>query len=69
MRYAEHVKKCFGEEYVFEIGDWAVTTENILFLNKGTRVKIIDVGARGYDLIDEYGNMVIETGWDCICKE
>lgn len=73
MIYAEFVKKEFGAEYVFEIGDWVVTTKERRCLahsfEKGTRVKIVDVSGMGYDLMDEYGNIIIETGWDCVSKE
>ena len=68
MKYADFVKKEFGEGYIFEVGDLVVATEDILFLPKNTKVKIIGVSARGYDLVDEYGNKVIETGWNRVCK-
>lgn len=62
----------FGEEYVFEVGDCAVTTEEVSCLmhsfEKGTKVKIVGVSARGYDLMDEHGNRIIETGFDSVCK-
>ena len=73
MKYAEFVREHFGEEYIFEDGDFAITTKKIECMvccfEKGTKVKIVDVSARGYDLIDEHGNVIIETGWDCIKKE
>lgn len=72
MKYADFVKEKFGEEYVFEIGDWVITTREVSCLvrsfKKGTKVKIIDVSGRGYDLMDENGNRIIETGWNCVCK-
>lgn len=33
---------------------------------KGTEVKIIGQSQRGYDIEDEYGNRMIETGYDSI---
>lgn len=68
MKYTDFVKKEFGEEYVFEVGDSVVTTKDICFLPKGTVVKIVDVSGRGYDLMDRYGNKVIETGWNNVRK-
>lgn len=73
MEYAKFVEEHFGKEYVFEIGDWAVTTKRISCFARhfdiGTRVQIIDVSGRGYDLMDENGNRIIETGWNGICKQ
>lgn len=31
---------------------------------KGTEVKIIGQSERGYDIEDEYGNRMIECGWN-----
>ena len=54
----------------FEVGDWAITKRVVDscagYFEKGTRVKIIGVTERGYDLIDDYGNCVIETGFDSV---
>lgn len=54
----------------FEIGDWATTTKKVDscagYFEKGTKVKVIGKSYRGYDLEDEYGNRVIETGYDSI---
>lgn len=54
----------------FEIGEWAVTKRKIDscagYFELGTRVKVIGKSYRGYDLEDEYGNQVIETGFDSI---
>lgn len=30
----------------------------------GTEVQIIGFGSRGYDIRDEFGNTMIECGWD-----
>lgn len=72
MKYADFVREEFGEEYVFEVGDWVVTNREVSCMirsfEKGTRVQIIDVSARGYDLMDEHGNRIIETGFDSVCK-
>lgn len=54
----------------FEIGDWATTARKVDscsgYFEEGTRVKVIGKSYRGYDLEDEYGNRVIETGYDSI---
>lgn len=54
----------------FEIGGWATTTKKVDscagYFEKGTKVKVIGKSYRGYDLEDEYGNRVIETGYDSI---
>lgn len=51
-----------------EVGDWVITTRNHKSLAGtmivGTKVKIIGVGERGYDIEDEEGNKVIECGWE-----
>lgn len=50
-----------------EIGDWVVTTRVHESLSgkftKGSKVKISDIGERGYSIEDEYGNRVVEIGW------
>lgn len=70
MKYADHVTKEFGAEYVFEVGDRAVTARDVYSMcyciKKGTVVTIIDVGARGYDLVDDRGRTVLEAGWTCL---
>ena len=54
----------------FEIGDWVIATKKVDscagYFEKGTKVKVIGKSYRGYDLEDEYGNRVIETGYDSI---
>ena len=54
----------------FEVGDWAITTRKVDsyagYFEKGTKVKVIGKSYRGYDLEDEYGNRLIETGYDSI---
>lgn len=51
----------------FEIGDWVVTTKVHESMSgkftKGSRVKITDIGERGYSIEDEEGNRVVEIGW------
>lgn len=41
----------------FEIGDWATTTKKVDscagYFEKGTKVKVIGISYRGYDLEDE----------------
>lgn len=54
----------------FEINDWAVTARKLEslggYFEKGTKVKVIGKSCRGYDLEDEYGNRILETGYDSI---
>ena len=54
----------------FEVGEWATTKRKVDscggYFEKGTKVKVIGKSYRGYDLEDEYGNRVIETGYDSI---
>lgn len=49
-----------------EIGNWVFTTrvhESMVGkFTKGSRVKIIDIGERGYSIEDEEGNRVVEIG-------
>ena len=61
------------DESKIKIGDWATIVEDGVSsfsgsFEKGTRVKVIDIGPRGYDLMDEHGNKIIEAGWTCISK-
>ena len=57
---------------VLNVGDEVLTMRKVNsmagYFEKGTKVKIIGVSERGYDLMDEYGNRVIETGFDSVCK-
>ena len=50
-----------------EIGNWVVTTivhdSMTGKFTKGSRVKITDIGERGYSIEDENGNRVVEIGW------
>ena len=68
--YEEHVNNNFGEERVLEVGDRAITTREvssmIMSFREGTVVTIKDVGPRGYDLMDDYGNVITETGWSSV---
>ena len=53
-----------------EVGAW-VTTSRVVkscagYFEKGTKVRIMSVSERGYDLIDEHGNVIIETGFDSV---
>ncbi len=52
-----------------EIGDWVITAQDHECLAgvmlKGSKVKIIDIDpVRGYGIMDEDGNRVIEIGWE-----
>lgn len=49
------------------VGNW-VTTEIVHSSCSGTfeigsKVKIIGISERGYDIMDEYGNKMLEIGW------
>lgn len=51
-----------------KIGDTVKTTKVFSSFagkfEKGSIVKVVGIGVRGYDIEDEYGNRVIEIGWD-----
>lgn len=53
-----------------KIGEWYFTNRKIEsisgYFEKGTKVKIIGEGVRGYDLQDEKGNTIVECGYSCI---
>ena len=70
MKYADHVREQFGEEHIFEVGDRAIITRDVnsmtCYIKKGTVVTITDISARGYDLVDDSGNEIIECGWNCL---
>ena len=70
MKYKEFVKNNFGEDYILEVGDRAITTREVScmvrYFKEGTVVTITDVGSRGYDLMDEHGNVITEAGWSCV---
>ena len=55
-----------------EVGEWAITNRKVEscagYFEKGTKVKVVGVTERGYDLMDEHGNRVLETGWDSVRK-
>lgn len=55
-----------------KVGEWVITNKVIDssagYFEKGTKVKVVGVTERGYDLMDEHGNRVIETGWDSVRK-
>lgn len=63
MAYVKHKNE-------FNIGDWATTKRDIDsfvgYFEKGTRVKVVGKSDRGYDLEDEEGNRITETGFDSI---
>lgn len=54
----------------FEVGDWVTTARKVTssagYFEPGTKVKVIGKSYRGYDLEDEYGNKITETGYDSI---
>lgn len=55
-----------------EVGEWVTTNKQVGtyagYFESGTKVRVIGVSERGYDLMDEHGNRVIETGWDSVRK-
>lgn len=54
----------------FRVGDWAVTVRRVEsfigYFEKGTKVKVIGKSMYGYDLEDENGNQITDTGFDSI---
>lgn len=54
----------------YEVGDRAITSRDVISMtyciNKGTVVTITNIGARGYDLVDDTGHEVIECRFDCL---
>lgn len=70
MKYAEHVKNEFGEQYIFEIGDKAITNQNIecmiYSIKKGTEVTVTGISHRGYDIVDSRGIAIDEIGFNRI---
>lgn len=54
----------------FKIEDLVKTSRKIQcsarFFEKDTYVKIINISNRGYDLEDQFGNRIYETGFDSI---
>lgn len=55
-----------------KIGDTVKTTKVFSSFTgkfeKGSIVKVVGIGVRGYDIEDEYGNRVIEIGYDGLKK-
>ena len=53
-----------------EVGDIAITTKKLRnaagFMTAGTKVRIIGITERGYDLEDGEFNQIKETGWDSV---
>ena len=54
----------------FGYGQIVVTSRRVEscagYFEEGTKVEIIGVSERGYDLQDEYGNRILEAGFDCV---
>ena len=54
----------------FEIGSDVVTTRELSSFvgcfEKGTKVTIIGISERGYDLQDDNGNRILECGFNCV---
>ena len=55
------------------IGDHVITTRVIEscggYFEKGSKVRIIGISERGYDLADYDGNRIIDTGFDSVKRE
>ena len=68
-KYIEFIKEHFGIEHVFAIGDYAIVAKDSIAIPKGTRVKIIGVSGKGYDIITEYGLKLIEVRPNVLHKE
>lgn len=51
-----------------QVGDWVITKKihsNFAgYFEVGTKVKIINITERGYDIEDKNGNQVLEIGWE-----
>ena len=64
---------CVRHKIGFSTGEIVVTSRVVEslggYFEKGTVVEIIGVSNRGYDLQDEYGNIILETGFDSVCKK
>lgn len=65
-------ERMFIPENTIKIGDKCITTKELEnFAGKftvGTVVKVTDIGDRGYNLVDDFGNEIIECGWNCVKK-
>ncbi len=57
----------FVKHNSIKIGDTVKTTvkheSDAGYFEIGTLVKVIDISERGYDIVDEEGNRMIEIGW------
>ena len=55
-----------------KVGDKCTTIKEIKcfagMFTVGTPVTVTGIGDRGYDLVDDFGNRIIECGWNCIKK-
>lgn len=55
-----------------KVGDKCIAIKEIECLagmfTVGTPVTVTDIGDRGYDLVDDFGNVITECGWNCIKK-
>lgn len=56
------------DKNIIRVGDTVVNTRVISSFagrfTKGTKLKIIGVSERGYDVIDDDGHRMYECGWD-----
>lgn len=54
----------------YPIGTRVITTKKVEsccgYFEVGTEVKITGISERGYDLEDEYGNKILETGFGSV---
>ena len=55
-----------------KVGDKCITIKEIECLagmfTVGTPVTVTGIGDRGYDLVNDFGNVITECGWNCIKK-
>jgi hypothetical protein len=61
-----------GVDELFKVGDKVLTTRDCKCMystiKKGTVVTITGIGDRGYDIEDDSGNRIIETGFLSVKK-
>ena len=56
-----------------KVGDKCIAIKEIECLagmfTVGTPVTVTGIGDRGYDLVDDLGNVITECGWNCIKRD
>ena len=57
----------------FKIGHWVKTNKEVYnffhYIGEGTKVEIIGISAKGYDLRTEDGIVVKETGFNSVIRD